>query len=192
MADNRRRLLEAARHLVAEGGFDVVQIEAVARRAGLATGTVYQYFPSKADLLAEAYHLISQHEIDVAAEAAAMAGPAAERLAAAIRTIARRAVKGRTTAYALIAAPADAVVDAQRIVHKRALARVFEGILEDGIAAGEFPRQNVEAAAACIAGAVMESLVAPLAPGSGPLDDDENFLAAVTGFCLRAVAWGGA
>ena len=188
-ADIRRRLLDVARRLVADGGFTAIQIGTVAQLAEVATGTVYRHFPSKADLSAAVFHLVSQHEIDVAAEIAHSGGSARERLVAATRAVARRAVQGRITAYALIAEPADAVIDTQRLVHKRALARVFEEILSDGIGSGEFPQQNVEASAACVVGAVMESLVSPLAPDSQGVRDDTLF-DAVAGFCLRGVLEG--
>ena len=48
---NRARILEAARALVAETGVDA-PVEEVARRAGLAVGTLYRHFPAKADLVA--------------------------------------------------------------------------------------------------------------------------------------------
>ncbi len=185
-ADIHRRLLDVARRLVADGGFTAIQIGTVAQLAGVATGTVYRHFPSKADLSAAVYHLVSQHEIDIAAEIARSGGPANERLVAAIRAVASRAVQGRITAYALIAEPADAVIDTQRLVHKRALARVFEEILRDGIDSGEFPEQNVEASAACVVGAVMESLVSPLAPETEE-SGDESLFDAVAAFCLRGV-----
>lgn len=189
-ADIRRRLLDVGRHLVADGGFNAIQIGTVAQLAGVATGTVYRYFPSKAELCAGVFHLVSQHEIDVAAGIAQSGGPAHERLVAAIGAIARRAVQGRITAYALIAEPADATIDTQRLVHKRALAKVIETILRDGIDGGEFPNQNVEASAACVTGAVMEALVSPLTPESDGVGDD-GFFDAVAGFCLRGVLAGG-
>ena len=53
LADNRDRILLAARKLVAEGGFREAQVAAVAAAAGLSTGTIYRYFPSKAELFVE-------------------------------------------------------------------------------------------------------------------------------------------
>ena len=188
-ADIRRRLLNVARDLVAEGGFSAIRIGTVAQLAGVATGTVYRYFPAKADLSAAVFHLVSQHGIDVAAEIGQSDGSATDRLVAATRAVTSRAVRGRTTAYALIAKPADATIEAERLVHKRALARVFEDILNDGIQGGEFPNQNVEASAACIVGAVMESLVNPLTPETGNIGD-AFFFDAVASFCLRGVLAG--
>jgi len=49
--DKRKRILEAARALVSEGGWPEAQVSHVAAVAGLATGTVYRYFPSKAALV---------------------------------------------------------------------------------------------------------------------------------------------
>ncbi len=48
----RRRIVTAARRLFARRGYGATAIEDVAAAAGLAVGTVYNYFPSKGDLLA--------------------------------------------------------------------------------------------------------------------------------------------
>ena len=49
--DRRRRILEAATTLAAKGGFERVQMRAVAEHADVALGTLYRYFPSKIHLL---------------------------------------------------------------------------------------------------------------------------------------------
>ncbi len=51
-AERRRRVLLAAIALAAEGGYEGVQMRAVAERADVALGTVYHYFSSKDHLLA--------------------------------------------------------------------------------------------------------------------------------------------
>lgn len=45
------RIVGSARELATEGGYDAVQMRAVADRSGVALGTVYRYFPSKNHLL---------------------------------------------------------------------------------------------------------------------------------------------
>lgn len=45
------RIVAAAKELAEEGGYDAVQMRAVADRSGVALGTVYRYFPSKNHLL---------------------------------------------------------------------------------------------------------------------------------------------
>ena len=51
-AARRRRVIEAAMKLAAEGGYDAVQMRDVASEAGVALGTIYRYFASKDHLLA--------------------------------------------------------------------------------------------------------------------------------------------
>lgn len=52
--DRRRRILDATFTLASEGGFDAVQMRAVAETADVALGTLYRYFPSKIHLLVSA------------------------------------------------------------------------------------------------------------------------------------------
>jgi AcrR family transcriptional regulator len=52
--DRRRRILDATVALASKGGFDAVQMRAVAERADVALGTLYRYFPSKIHLLVSA------------------------------------------------------------------------------------------------------------------------------------------
>jgi AcrR family transcriptional regulator len=52
--DRRRRILDATLALATKGGFDAVQMRAVADRADVALGTLYRYFPSKIHLLVAA------------------------------------------------------------------------------------------------------------------------------------------
>jgi len=49
--ERRRRILDATVALASKGGFDAVQMRAVAERADVALGTLYRYFPSKIHLL---------------------------------------------------------------------------------------------------------------------------------------------
>jgi AcrR family transcriptional regulator len=52
--ERRRRILDATLELANEGGFDAVQMRAVADNADVALGTLYRYFPSKIHLLVTA------------------------------------------------------------------------------------------------------------------------------------------
>lgn len=47
----RREILDAATELFRDRGFDVVTVQGIAGRAGVAAGTVYLYFPSKEAIL---------------------------------------------------------------------------------------------------------------------------------------------
>jgi AcrR family transcriptional regulator len=52
--DRRKRILDATIALATRGGFDAVQMRAVAEQADVALGTLYRYFPSKIHLLVSA------------------------------------------------------------------------------------------------------------------------------------------
>src|SRR5215472_4940272 len=49
--ERRRRILDATLALAVRGGYEAVQMRAVAERADVALGTLYRYFPSKIHLL---------------------------------------------------------------------------------------------------------------------------------------------
>lgn len=57
-AENRRRLIEAARDVMREGGHDAA-LEVVAERAGLTRGTLYRNFADRAEL----FQAVLDHEI---------------------------------------------------------------------------------------------------------------------------------
>jgi AcrR family transcriptional regulator len=189
LADKRARILRAARHLVAEGGFREAQVAAVAAVAGVATGTVYRYFPSKADLFAEVLRQTSQREVDVVVQISCSGGSASTRVADGVRAFATRAIRGRRLAYALIAEPVDPEIDSARLEYRHALGKVFESMITEGVEAGGFVPQNVEASAACVVGALIEGLVGPLSPSSNALERDrESLVEAIVHFCLRALS----
>ncbi|MCI2247007.1 TetR/AcrR family transcriptional regulator [Xanthomonas sp. PPL568] len=187
LAGNRQRILLAARRLVAADGFRGAPVTAVAAEAGVSTGLIYRHFPSKAELFVEVLTAAVEHELTILRAIAAAPAPAAQRLRDAIASFVRRALAGPGLAYAFIAEPVEPEVDAERIRCRRLLGDVFKGILADGVAAGEFPAQDLEAAAACLVGAYTEALVGPTAPSRDGPRDSERLVEAVCGFCLRAV-----
>jgi AcrR family transcriptional regulator len=183
----RERIVRAAHALIARGGYREAQVAAVAAGAGVATGTVYRHFPSKADLFAEVFRRASQREVDATRAAADTAGgPASRRLAAAVETFARRALRGRRLAWALLAEPVDPAVEVERLAFRRAYAAGFEHVLREGVAAGELAAQNVELSAAALVGALGEALVGPLSPVADDVDADA-LVADLVSFCLRSV-----
>lgn len=187
LADNRDRILRATRALVAEGGFRNAQMAAVAARAGLSTGALYRYFPSKTELFIEVLKAAVRHEIEILRRITEAPEPATQRLHAAVESFARRALEGPYLAYAFIAEPADSKVDAARLRGRRAFGDVFKDVLREGIASGEFPQQNLDVSAACIVGAFTEALVGPVAPSTKGVDDKARLVQAICAFCVRAV-----
>jgi AcrR family transcriptional regulator len=163
-AQARERILRAAHELVARGGFGAASVAAVAERAGVATGTVYRHFASKADLFAEVFRRAAQHEVDAVAQADSLAGG--------VETFARRALAGRRLAWALLAEPVDPVVEAERLAFRRAYRSCFERLVDD------------ELTAAALVGAIGEVLVGPLSP-TGPHLDEDRLVADLVSLCQR-------
>ncbi|WP_210495201.1 TetR family transcriptional regulator [Patulibacter sp. SYSU D01012] len=160
----RERLVDAATAVVADAGWAGASVTAVAAAAGMSVGSVYAHVASKADLAVEVFRRAADREVAVLRSVLAEAeGGPAERLAAGVRTFARRALTDRGLAYALLAAPSDPAVDAERLAYRRAYHDAFAALVRDGMAADEMPRQDADVTAAALTGAVGEVLVGPLA-----------------------------
>jgi AcrR family transcriptional regulator len=160
----REAIVDAALAQVAAGGYASASVQAVARRARVAVGTVYRHFPSKGDLFAEVFRRASQRELDVVVEVSADDGrPASERIAAAVEAFCRRALAGPVLAYALIAEPVDPAVESERLRLRTGYRDAFARVLDDGIAAGELRPHDGRTVAAALVGALAEALVGPLA-----------------------------
>lgn len=174
LQDNRTRLLDAARNLVSEGGWKEAQVASVAAAAGLATGTVYRYFPSKAELFAEVLSRVSQREVEVMSAIAQAEGTALDRLHSSVETFVKRAMHNPRLAYALIAEPCDREIDEARLKYRAAISEVISCIVGTGQAAGTL-RSDIEqdAAASFIVGGFMEGLIGPLSP-FGRSQDQES------------------
>ena len=175
-AATRERILDAALAQLAAGGYASASVQAVAERAGIATGSLYRHFPSKAALFAEVFRLGSDREMAIIAAATAPDGrPAAERVGAGVEAFARRALAAPTRAYAFIAEPVDPAVEQTRLAFRRAVRDHFRAVLDEGVAAGELAPHDTETTAAAIVGALGEALVGPVS------------VAGLVDFCLRAL-----
>ena len=163
LAQRHGAIIAAARESASEGGMAAVQVAPVAARAGIAAGTVYRYFPSKTDLVAALVAAVSEHEIGALRRAAEAAPGPLSALAAAIATFASRALAQRRLAWAVIGEPVDAQADAVRLVYRKALAAEFQTRIERAIRDGHLPAQDAHLSAAAAVGALLESLIGPLA-----------------------------
>jgi AcrR family transcriptional regulator len=169
LAEREQTILDAAQSIAGEDGMGAVQIAAVAQRADIAAGTVYRYFPSKSDLVAEVISTMAEREL-AAMRAAADAAPGPlSALAAAIATFAARASQERRLAWAMTAEPVDADIDGLRLKFRRALVAELEERISAAIAAGHLPDQDARFAAPAVVGAVLEGLVGPLGPSGGKM-----------------------
>ena len=182
----RIRLLKAARELIAKGGYGEATVVRVAERAGVAVGSVYRYFPSKAALFAEVFRQASQREVDAMAAAVGADLPAPQRVAAGVETFARRALRARRLAWALLAEPVDPGVEAERLAFRRDYRDLLAGVLREGVAAGELPPQDAVLVAAALVGAIGEALVGPLSTPARA-DTAQQSISSLVEFCERAI-----
>lgn len=186
LAETRERIVAAALSIVAREGYSAAGVPAIAAAAGLSTGAIYRYFPSKAALFDEVFRRASQREIDICAAAARHPGTARERLARVVETFARRALRGRRLAWALLAEPVDPIIEAERLRYRVPYRDIFAGIVADGVASGEIESQDATTTASAIVGAIAEALVGPLARDPAPEAEGE-LIAAIVRFCVRAL-----
>jgi AcrR family transcriptional regulator len=187
LAAREQAILEAARALAVAHGMAAVQIAAVAKHAGIAAGTVYRYFPSKADLVAALIAALAAREIEAMRKAADAAPGPLSALAASIGTFAARALASRKLAWAAIAEPVDADIDALRLDFRQSLAAELETRIRAAIAGGHLPEQDARVSAPAVIGALTEGLLGPLAPTYDELAAAREGVQLATLLALRAL-----
>lgn len=187
LAEREQAILAAATALAAEGGMTAVQVAAVAARAGIAAGTVYRYFPSKTDLVAELMAAIAGRDL-AAMRAAADAAPGPlSALAACISTFAAGALRERRLAWAVLGEPVEREVDAMRLDYRQSLAGELEARVRNAIEGKLLPEQDAQLAAPAIIGALMEGLLGPLAPVQPDAAAARETVQSATLLALRAL-----
>ena len=165
-----------------------VQIAPVAVRANVAAGTVYRYFPSKAELISELIADVSRDELAAIRRAADAAPGPSSALAAAVTTVAVHAMSQRKLTWGILAEPVDVDVNVSRIASRRAVVGEIAGRIDAAVRAGHLPAQDTSLAATALLGALHEALVGPLAAEN--MDDPgklRDAVQTVTLLALRAV-----
>jgi AcrR family transcriptional regulator len=185
-APTRERLIHAARKLLEDGGYAAASVQAIAERAGLAAGALYRHYPSKAELFVEVFRDAAKRDLAAMGDAAA-SGRCVERLEAVVATFARRALRHRRLAWALVYEPVDPLVDAERLIYRRNYREGMAALLRQGIAAGSIPKQDADLTAAAVVGVIAETLVGPLSPVSNDTHSEDDIVAAIVTLCRRVV-----
>jgi AcrR family transcriptional regulator len=184
LAEREQTILDAAQSIAAESGMGAVQIAPVAHRADIAAGTVYRYFPSKNNLIAEVIASAAERELAAMREAADAAPGPLSALAACIATFAARALNDRRLTWAVLAEPVDANIDALRVEFRRAIASELAKRINIAVSGQHLPDQDARAAAPAIVGALLEGLIGPLA---APGHNAREAVQTVTLLSLRAL-----
>lgn len=184
LAEDRERVLVAARDVVREVGFGGAKMAMVAASAGVATGSVYRHFPSKGALFSEMLREVCARELAVVQEVASSEGSATARISDAVEVFSARCLRSGGLAYAVVVEPMDPEVNQVRLHARRDLARLFSALVEEGMASGELPHQSPVLAGAAIVGTMLEGLATPLEDGAV---DPGALCAGLRVFCLRGV-----
>jgi AcrR family transcriptional regulator len=183
----RARLLHAAAEVIRDGGWGSASVGAIAARAGVAAGTLYRHFDSKADLFLEVFRAVSEREMVAMRGAHSTATGMAERFDAVVATYAGRALRNRRLAWALVYEPLDAAVDHERLVYRRSYCAGMAALIREGIEAGTIPRQDADLAAAAVVGVIAETLVGPLSPVARDTAGEDEIVRAIVTFCRRVI-----
>ena len=187
----RQAIVDATLELLSNKGFAAVSIRAVAEQAGLATGSVYKHFASKAELCSYVFRLASEAELARVKAQSLRGDSSIECLKETVKGFAERAIKQPCLAYALIAEPVDPSVDGERIKLRQDYASVFARLIAKGIKRKEFASQQTKVSAAALVGIISETLVGPLSPKKSRLSVKQKaqLIDSIQALCLRAVAY---
>lgn len=133
--DKRQLILEAATHVFAERGFFAAQVADIARRAGIASGTVYLYFKSKDDLLTSLFDRTMQDAIRDGRDALESVVDPADRLRRIARMHLERLGRDRDLAIVFQVELRQSTKFMARLSATRL--RSYLGIIRDTIAEGQ-------------------------------------------------------
>jgi AcrR family transcriptional regulator len=186
LAGRREDILRAARETAAEHGLAGVQIVPVAERAGIAAGTVYRYFPTKADLVAALLAAMVEREIAALRSAARAAPGPLSALAATIVTFSARSMRRAGALVPVLSEPAEPELDSLRAIHRQALVGEIEAGIRAAIAAGQLAEQDAQLAAAGAFG-MLVGCAAAAPVGAGDADRGRPAAQAAALLALRAL-----
>lgn len=163
LAARHAAIIEAARDIAAEQGLAAVQVIPVAQRAGIAAGTMYRYFPGKAELVEAIVSTARDDDLTAMQRAAETAPGRTSGFVAVVLTLAVRMARQPRLTWALLAEAAEPDLADMRLAYRQALVKEVEARL------GEVPAENRAGidpalAAPALLGALLEALVGPLAP----------------------------
>lgn len=187
LAARRADIILAARDTATEKGLAAVQIASVAERARIAAGTMYRYFPGKAELLAAVLADIEETEVAAVRAAADRAPGPLTAVAAAVVTFAARAVERPALLATALAPSAEFVPGALQGSFRRAVAGEFASRIGAAIGTGHLAEQDASMAAAGMLGAAVECTIGPLARPPGDSTERRAAVRAAALFALRGL-----
>jgi AcrR family transcriptional regulator len=152
----RSEILQSALELFGEEGFEKVTVESIAKKAGIAKGSFYNYFKSKEDVYEAVVSFVASQTLEATKEILDGAGSPKERLLRYIDWTFEMAAKQEKSLSRALSPNAD---KAQQKIYLAALDEginqmvpIFTKLLKEGMACGDFVLPNASYAAAFLLG----------------------------------------
>jgi AcrR family transcriptional regulator len=186
-------IIEAAIEVFGERGFGKARLEDVARKAGVAKGTVFVYFATKEDLFrAVAQTVLSAHLRRLQGAAADIDRPLTETVPALLAQTARVIGEGRLPAMMrLLIAESRTFPDLARVWHDEVVSKMLglvTGALERAQARGEIRPGDVQLQAISIMGPMLAAaLFREVFRDTAPLPDLQELAAQHAQTVLRGL-----
>jgi TetR/AcrR family fatty acid metabolism transcriptional regulator len=150
---------DAAIRVFARKGFHATRAEEIAEEAGIAVGTIYNYFESKAQILLSIFEREFDEELGLYESLAKSGMSVAERFREILRVHFARLAESRDLAVVLVRErynSSSEIGDAMTRMHRKMLDRI-EKLLQDGIGQGWLRACNVRMVAPALF-AVVQSI----------------------------------
>ncbi|MBP2298704.1 TetR/AcrR family transcriptional regulator [Azospirillum picis] len=161
-ARRREVILTAAAELFAGRDYASVQVEEVAKRAGVGKATLYRYFPSKEELYLEALErALGGLERKLDEELAPRNVPASVRLSSMISVLVGTLGEHLQTLKRLGGDQSDLAERTRRILRRRneRTATAIQQVLADGMASGEFRKVDLDIVPLLVIGMVQGGIM---------------------------------
>lgn len=184
-AATRALLLDSARKLFADKGFNAVSTEAIVTAAGVTRGALYHQFGDKAALFAAIYEEVERELVNDVAERIVAEGPAdpLQAMRVGARLFLDLCSTPEVQQIVLIDAPAVLGWDRWRAVGVKYGLGVIEAMLTQAIADGMVPAQPVRPTAHVLLGALDEAALY-----ISRADDADEARAQMHAVCDRMIA----
>ena len=156
LALKRERILEEARSLFYERGYQGATLDAVAARLNVTKPFIYAYFENKAELLGEICQRGTKGTLDAVQEALRRPGRPIERLDFFIREMSRVVVEHQANVTIYFREEKHVPPETARKIDawREQIDHTLTTLLKEGVAAGEFEIDDVALASLAIGGLV--------------------------------------
>lgn len=154
--ENVRRILDSAERLFRHYGYSKTTVTDIARDLGMSPANIYRFFESKNEILQALCSRMLGTGHELALQIAALPLSAEERLRRYVETEHRLTVETMMDAQKVHEMVVVAIEQNWDVIdrHIDRLTDVVQKIIEDGIAAGEFPQQDARVAARCFGASI--------------------------------------